>query len=135
MDQIHASRVTNASTAYYHLPPVWIGNDPSKEDKNLSNAFLSEMVVRKTLSSNIRVQVSRDGLFIFDFSHWEPAASVNIPEWKSIPGEKIPKEVQDAEKKAEEHVYRRVEAMNAHLACLNSAISSCQLMALQLGKS
>lgn len=134
MDKVFPGRVTNASIAYYHLPPVWIGDDPSKEGANPSRHSLSEGVFTKTLSSRIRVQVCRDGLFIFNFSDWGPGSPVTIPGWKSSPGEKVPKEVQDAERKGEEHVYRRVEAMNAHLACLNSAISSCQLVGMPIGQ-
>ena len=134
MDKVFSGRVTNASVAYYHLPPVWIGNDPFKEGATPSRQSLSEVVFTKALSSSIRVQVCRDGLFIFNFSDWGPGVPVTIPGWKSSPGEKVPKAVQDAERKGEEHVYRRVEAMNAHLACLNSAISSCQLLGMSIGQ-
>ena len=134
MDRIFPGRVTNASVAYYHLPPVWIGSDPFKEGANPSRHSLSEVVFTKTLPSKIRLQVCRDGLFIFDFTDWGPGNPVSMPEWKSSPGEKTPRTLQDAEKKAEEHVYRRVEAMNVHLACLNSAISTCQLMAMPIGQ-
>lgn len=134
MDKIFPGRVTNASVAYYHLPPVWVGNDPFKEGANPSRHSLSEVVLTKTLPSRISVRVCRDGLFIFNFSDWGSGAPITIPEWKSSPGEKVPKKVQDAERKAEEHVYRRVEAMNAHLACLNSAISMCQLAGVRIGQ-
>ena len=107
MEKIFPGRVTNASVAYYHLPPVWIGIDPFKEGANTSHQSLSDVVFTKTLSSSIRVQVCRDGLFIFNFSDWGPGGAVTIPGWKSSPGEKVPKEVQDAERKGEEHVYRQ----------------------------
>ena len=117
---------TSAITAFYHIPPVWVGeipNDGELERENASN-FTKE-VYRKELSSRIRVRVRQDGLFIFDFSKWKPGSAIKMPIFTpKNSGKKV--DPFSAIEKDMLHVYNRVQAMNAHLACLTTTLLSCQ---------
>jgi hypothetical protein len=129
----HPPRYTSAVTAYYHISPIWVGETPSdRELQHPQRAHLAKDVYQQEFTSGIRVRVRRDGLFVFDFSVWEPGSPVQIPGWSSAPGEKIPQHVLEAEAVAEAHLYQCIEAMNAHLACLNSAYGFCQHAALPI---
>ncbi len=127
-------RVTNAVTAYYHLPPIWVGEDPFANNAAPTKSALEKEILTRKLSAGIQAWVHKDGLFIFDFSNWNPGSSVVIPLVKSEPGKKMPKPLAEANQKAVLHVYRRVEVMNAHLACLNTALGLCEKRALPVGQ-
>lgn len=133
-NEVHAERITNAIAAYYHVPPVWIGEDPFKTDTMPRVSTLQKEAFSKSYPAGINVWVQRDGLFIFDFSKWEPGSPVPIPAVKTEPGKRMPKILSDAHDQAILHVYRRVEVMNAHLACLNTAISTCEKKSLPVGQ-
>jgi hypothetical protein len=63
------------SSAFYHDPPMWVGTSPvDHTDSPPSVDFdsLREPVFEAELSGGIKLRVSREGLFKFDFSNWEP---------------------------------------------------------------
>lgn len=108
--------------AYFKVPSVLVVSEDPTQSPNAGTDLLEE-VYRGTLKSGIKVRVTRGGLFIFDFSKWAPGKSVTIPAHTSAPGIKTPKTVQDAKGKEQIHLARRVEVMNAHLACTATALS------------
>ncbi|EKV03621.1 hypothetical protein Lepto7375DRAFT_5927 [Leptolyngbya sp. PCC 7375] len=110
-------------SAYYHVPPLWVGTKPT--DQEIKTAPESEFikdVYRTQLSQGIRVRVRRDGVFVFDCSSWEPGQSTEIPgcEWMSGQRKLIPKEITEAEALVEQRAYKRIQLLTAHLACLGT---------------
>jgi hypothetical protein len=80
----HPPRYTSAVTAYYHIPPIWVGETPSdRESQHLQRTHLAKDVYQQEFTSGIRVRVRRDGLFIFDFSLWAPGSPVGRLEGRS----------------------------------------------------
>lgn len=131
-DNLSRDFTTNATAAYYHVPLIWVGQDPFKVEQSPDGNVIHSEVIRRSCKNGIRIRVCRDGLFIFDFAKWSPGASVTIPAYKREPGKRIPPNVSAAQDKADQAIYRRVEVMNAHLACLNTAISLCDKLALPI---
>lgn len=116
-------QIAPAIHAYYHAPPLWIGNRPTEEEIKVAqeSEFITE-VYRTRLTQGINVRVRRDGLFVFDCSAWEPGQTTEIPGHQVIGGKAIPKEVTDAENLAKQRTYRRFQLLTVHLACLGTAI-------------
>ncbi|MGP0593566.1 hypothetical protein ACTRXD_13675 [Nitrospira sp. T9] len=126
-------------TAYYHCPPVWVEADPFIGCQNPPVSTQREEVFKKSLASGIRVVVSRDGLFVFDFNDWLPRAEMPDLNFDDILDNSIPpitskmvmqnpkfQRFMEVSQQEVANVYRRVEVMNAHLACLNTALQTCQ---------
>jgi hypothetical protein len=120
---------TSAIVAYYHIPPVWIGTNPLQDGgASKIDERCTRKVFRRKLPQGIKAHVRRDGLFAFDFSGWEAGSSVVIPEI-SIKGDKPerpPKELFESLALEQAKMYRRVEAMNAHIACLYSCMPTVE---------
>ena len=59
---------------FYHDPPLWVGDSPIEPgDLTPPNfADFAESMITGTLSDGIKFNVSRDGLFAFDFTSWAP---------------------------------------------------------------
>jgi hypothetical protein len=60
---------------FYHDPPLWVGSVPTGLDQDPPQDLgqftqFSENALSKTIAGPISVQVSREGLFSFDFSDW-----------------------------------------------------------------
>lgn len=133
-DDISRGFTTNVTAGYYHVPPLWIGEDPFKEGRSPDDHEIHIEVIRRSCKNGIEIRVCRDGLFIFDFTKWNPGASVTIPSYKREPGKRVPPNVLAAHDKAGQAIYRRVEVMNSHLACLNTAIALRGKLALPIGQ-
>jgi hypothetical protein len=110
-----------AAAAYYHWPPVWVGGAPSwaiyppqHAKAEIDVSVLDDEVYRDTLSSGMPVRVLREGVFIFDFSSWEPG--------RSLPEAPFPGFAELASV-----ALRRASVMNAHLACLYTAMAQLQI--------
>ena len=114
-------RKTNAATAYFHLPPIWLKDNPYGVSL-AERPALDEEVYARTLTNGIHVAAHRDGLFRFNFESWEPGDSVFIPHFDSNTGGVVTEERLEAEEKAVLHIYRRVEVMNVHIVSLNTAV-------------
>jgi hypothetical protein len=111
------------AAAYYHWPPLWVGATPAwatyppnEAEADIDIGGLRDEVYRSILSSGIRVRVLREGIFIFDFSSWEPGCP--------LPSEPFP-----GFETLASVALRRAAFMNAHLACLYTAIARLQTQA------
>ena len=105
---------SSSIVAYYHVPPLWIGEAPPRDALAANAAALRETVFQKDLKWGIRVRATRDGLFVFDCTKWAPGAPVRID--GSV-------RYQESHDQAQAHVYSCIELMNCHVACLNAARS------------
>lgn len=112
----------NAS-AYYHWPGLWVGGAPefadprdrrSPVEANLGE--ITEQVFRTTLHSGITAKVLREGRFVFDFSDCAPAA--------------IPGDVAMSFDDTTAVMLRRTTVLNAHLACLYTALARVERFAV-----
>jgi len=70
----------------YHDPPLWLGNPPIEKptkQREVDFSAFAEIIFRKDLSSGIRVNATRDGMFGFSFENWPPdcnATEKRVPE-------------------------------------------------------
>lgn len=104
--------ISNAA-GYYLWPPVWVGGRPATQITRDSVQLLGEEVFRTTLTAGVRAKVSRGGMFLFDFAAWPPAAALTDEDESDF---------DDTAK----IVLHRVAVLNAHLACLYTAIGNLQ---------
>lgn len=110
--------ITSAA-AYYHWPTLWAGAAPTwathpiSLEQGIDVSVLGDEVYRSALTVGIPVRVLREGMFIFDFSNWEP-------------GRPLPREAVPDFDAAASVALRRSTLMNAHLACLHTAIKRLQ---------
>jgi len=100
------------ATGYYLRPPVWIGAPPIGADGNTNLARMRDEVYRISLPNNITARVLREGLFVFDFSTWVSGQAQQTAD----PGVAI-----DRWSAAK---LQRASVLNAHLACLYTAMSA-----------
>ena len=109
--------ISNAA-AYYLWPTVWVGSRPPTSGANIDIRTLEDEVYRTTLkvgTSAISAKVLREGMFIFDFSNWSPGQA--LPSHDDTPTDF------DA---AAAVILQRVSVLNAHLACLYTALHRLQ---------
>jgi len=97
---------------YYLWPPFWVGEPPPPSFPDpqiiIDVQDLEREVYSKSLQAGISVSVLRGGLFKFDLSNWPPGRSDD----SCLPGS------------VESYRFwrNRIMLMNAHLACLHSAL-------------
>jgi hypothetical protein len=122
-EDIEPDQVNAAIEAYFRIPAIWVGEAPKEKDVvSLNPKIHHEVVIRKSLSCGIDVEVQRDGLFLFNFSNWTPAPQVLIPGFTHDPSSyQIPSATTNAERIAVGYGVLRAQAMNAHQACLISS--------------
>jgi len=104
--------ISNAA-GYYLWPPVWVGSRAPTPITHETVTLLGEEVFRTTLTAGISVKVLRGGMFLFDFTVW--------PQGKALP--------EGTESNFDESakvVLHRVAVLNAHLACLYTALGHLQ---------
>jgi hypothetical protein len=104
-----AARLRSPVDAYYLWPPAWVGEAPPGLVGDLDLAVFGDEAYATRLASGIVVRVLREGLFMFDFSAWPQGA--------------LPPREDHAFDVAAGAILARVRVMNAHLACLYSALS------------
>lgn len=97
------------AAAYYHYPKVWVVSRPPESNTFISIDLLHEEVYREKLPVDITVKVLRDGLFTFDFSSW-------------LPGCVPPDNTQPSIDEMAGVIRQRVAVINAHTACLHTAL-------------
>jgi len=116
--------VSPSVEGYFRFPAVWIGEEPEAASVRILNpAVHHEIVCENILSCGIKVRVTRDGHFLFDFSKWPVAPQITIPGY-TMPGEggcRVPRYHREADDKAEQYAIVRAQVMNAHQACLTTA--------------
>lgn len=98
------------AAGYFHWPPVWVGDTPVSENREISN---DEVVLRFPLPQGITSKVLRQGIFIFDFS--EASIGYIDPYHKLIDTAPI-----------QQAIYRRIAVLNAHLLCLYNSLFEIQ---------
>jgi hypothetical protein len=67
--------VTKTVTAFYHDPPLWVGEDPTDrcaQPPTVDFNRFNREVLRKALGPGLEMWVSVEGVFTFDFSAWPP---------------------------------------------------------------
>lgn len=109
--------ISNA-VGYYLRPTVWIIDAPTERTGDIDPTSLDEELLRIPLDCGIIVAAQRQGLFIFDFTNWAPGQA--IADGRASESFDETARVQ----------LNRVEVLNAHLACLYSAISTFQKFCL-----
>lgn len=88
---------------FYYWPPLWIGTPPIEQGADLSPALMNAEVFSSHFACGVRLKVSKQGLFVFDFAHWELGSAALA---------------QDPLANWEERVFARMRFMNLFLACL-----------------
>jgi hypothetical protein len=109
--------ISNAA-AYYHSPTIWVGSSAPIVGADVDVSKLGEEVYRTTLSEGITAKVLREGMFIFDFSSWLLGRALpesGVPDFDAVAAV----------------ILKRVTVLNAHLACLYTALSRLQNFALE----
>jgi hypothetical protein len=107
---------------YYLWPAVWVDSPIDLYGERPDLRMLEEEKYRATLPSGITAKVLRGGVFLFDFSGWPPG--------RALPGSDTPGDLAAFDAKAAV-ILQRVAVMNAHLACLYTALSRRQKSALE----
>lgn len=112
--------------SYFYMPPIWVGSQPTDAELATPTNELIKVVCSRTLAVGISLSVHRDGVFLFDFQQWPDGCPVSIPAHTIEGGKPLPSHIQEAERKAEHHRYNCMAVMNAHLACMSTAMSKVQ---------
>jgi hypothetical protein len=102
---------------YYLWPPVWVGSRPSTPIIPETVKLLGEEAFRTKLAAGISVKVLRGGMFLFDFTDWPP-------------GRALPEDSKPSFDEQAEVLLHRVTVLNAHLACLYTALAHLQRFSL-----
>lgn len=98
------------TAAYYHSPILYVGQAPEQDaDGNVDVQRLGDEVYRAILTVGIAVRVLREGRFIFDFSNWRQETAKSEPEKSNFAN-------------IASTTLKRVSILNAHLACLYTAL-------------
>ena len=118
--------------AYFHIPPVWIGEAPTLPELQQRQMTSFGDVCSRRLQAGVSVSALKDGFFVFDFTNWAPGAPVLVPSYTTEEGGVRPVRVTRAEEQAKAHLYKCISVMNAHLACLSSSLSTVQGLAIPL---
>lgn len=128
---------TPSVEGYFRVPPIWIDQEPDPEStKSFSQQIYHEVVLEKTLDSNITVQSLRDGTFLFDFSSYPLTPPVTIPGYTNpSPGipHQVPAETSSAEEVAEKNTEIRASIINVHQVCLTTSERLLKGRSAQMG--
>jgi hypothetical protein len=96
---------------FYHWPPLWIGTPSVEQGADLTPALMNAEVFSSNLACGVRLKVSKQGFFVFDFAQWEPGSAAlakgPLANW-------------------EERVFVRMRFMNLFLACFYTSIRRMQ---------
>jgi hypothetical protein len=96
---------------FYHWPPLWIGTPPVEQGADLTPALMNAEVFSSNLGCGVRLKVSKQALFVFDFAQWEPGsaslATRPLNHW-------------------EERVFARMRFINLFLVCFYTSIFRIQ---------
>lgn len=88
---------------FYLWPPVWIGTPPPEQGPDLTATLINAEAFSGNFACGVRLKVSKQGLFVFDFAQWEPGSTAltknPLENWR-------------------EKVFARMRFFNFFLACL-----------------
>lgn len=98
---------------YYLWPPAWVGSGAPTPVTLETVKLLGEEAFRTTLTGGISLKVLRGGMFLFDFTNW-------------LPGRPLPENSKASFDEEAKILLQRVAVLNAHLACLYTAIGTLQ---------
>lgn len=87
---------------FYHWPPIWVGNSAESVD-SLRSDDPNTIALHRNLQCGVVAKVSLKGLFVFDFSNWQPGALETTAGWEVA-------------------ITARIRFMNLLLACLYSTV-------------
>jgi hypothetical protein len=96
---------------FYHWPPLWIGTPPVEQGADLTPNVINAETFSGDLVCGVRLKVSKQALFIFDFADWKPASGALA---------------KDPLHNWEERVFARMRFMNFFLACFYTSILRIQ---------
>lgn len=96
---------------FYYWPPLWIGTPPVEQGADLTPALMNAEVFSSNLACGVRLKVSKQSLFVFDFAQWEPGSAA------------LAKDPLD---NWEERVFARMRFMNLFLACFYTSMLRIQ---------
>lgn len=96
---------------FYHWPPLWIGTPPVEEGAELSSALMNAEVFSSNLACGVRLKVSKQAFFVFDFAQWRAGSAA------------LAKDPLD---NWEERVFARMRFMNLFLACFYTSMRRIQ---------
>lgn len=133
---VDPDRVGPVVEGYFYIPPIWIGEAPDPEAvQNLNPAVHHTAVIETQLTCGIRARANKDGLFLFDFTHWSPGKPVLVPGFVRPDGLHYrPEETEEAERKAEDVAVLRAVVMNAHQALLGTAQMLLRHSSMSIGR-
>jgi hypothetical protein len=114
-----SKKLISNAVGYYLRPTVWVIDAPTMAGGDIDPRSLDHELLRVTLNCGVVAGVQRQGLFVFDFTNWRPGRAIG-DDSTNPPFDEIAR-VQ----------LNRVEVVNAHLACLYSAISTLQNFCLE----
>jgi hypothetical protein len=93
------------AAGFMHVPPLWVMSDPPETGVRKDTPGRDDVVyVGDVPDSGIRLQVFRDGLFVFDLEDWRDDLSVGT-----------------LEPQRQERTRRRCALLNAYLCALHTA--------------
>ena len=125
---------TPGCSGYFHIPPVWMVEEPTPAEIERGAArVLGREVLRTTIAHGIRVRVQRDGVVVFDCRSWKEAGETTIPGYQPVARQPIPRAVTVAEEEGETKAMLRAQLINAHQACLNAAHYAVHSRGQELG--
>jgi hypothetical protein len=98
---------------FYHFPPVWVGAAASSSNGEVDLNELNDQIFNESFANGVQMRVSREGLFLYDFSSWPEAV---MPSGDRPPAFEGIASVQ----------LKRCAFMSSFLACLYTSLSSVQ---------
>lgn len=99
---------------FYHWPPLWIGTPPVEQRADLTPTLMNAEAFSGDLACGVRLKVSKQALFIFDFADWEPASGALAKD--------------PLHHNWEKRVFARMRFMNLFLACFYTSMYRVQEM-------
>jgi hypothetical protein len=69
--------VSGHFAGFYHDPPFWVGSNPINRSSSEAPDFKAfrDEAVRRNVTDELVLRVTREGLFAFDFAKWPPGAA------------------------------------------------------------
>jgi hypothetical protein len=96
---------------FYHWQPLWIGTPPVEQGADLTPELMNAEAFSSNLVCGVRLKVSKQALFVFDFAQWEPGSAA------------LAKRPFDHREK---RVFARMRFINLFLVCLYTSIFRIQ---------
>jgi len=118
--------LASKNLSYFQMPPAWIGPTPNATELANPKKGLDIVVCDRTFSVGVRICAHRDGVFQFDFRGWPEGCPIDIPSYTAERNKPVPPHITALQAKAAQHRHKCAVVMNAHLACMSTALSKVQ---------